>query len=52
MCRIKAQMVPNVVAEKWLKQYYIMSIKRGKERRECQGESEIERRRVVRGGVC
>ena len=25
-----------------------MSIKRGKERRECQGESEIERRRVVR----
>ena len=40
------------IAEKWLKQYYIMSIKRGKERRECQGESEIERRRVVRGGVC
>ena len=52
MCRIKAQMVLNVVAEKWLKQYYIMSIKRGKERRECEGESEIERRRVVRGGVC
>ena len=40
------------IAEKWLKQYYIMSIKRGKERREWQGESEIERRRVVRGGRC
>ena len=26
--------------------------RRKEERRECQGESEIERRRVVRGGVC
>ena len=41
-----------VIAKKWLSRYNIMSIKRGKERRECEGESEIEGRRVVRRGGC
>ena len=35
MCRIKAQMVPNVVAEKWLKQYYVMRC------REKEGEERV-----------